>query len=174
MRRPDLVPDCASCAGLCCIATSFDASEDFAFTKAAGVRCPHLTPRSRCAIHGELAARGFSGCAIYDCYGAGPRVTRDLAGAPARLRDEAFRILRVIHELLWLLTEAAKLPIDLTLGNQLSHQVETLDAIAELPPPQLLELDLRPHSETARSLLRRVGDALGGRRRHARALVVVD
>jgi len=164
MRRPDLVPDCARCAGICCIATSFDTSEDFAFAKPAGIRCPNLTAGARCAIHPDLIARGFSGCAVYDCHGAGPRVTRRFADADPADRSEAFLVLRVIHELLWLVTEAAKLPIDRDLADELSLQGDALAALAELSLPQLLELDLRPHSHASRSLLRRVGDSLGGRR----------
>ena len=72
MRRADLVPDCGRCAALCCIATSFEASEDFAFDKAAGTGCRYLTRDCRCAIHDQLAERGFRGCAAYECFGAGP------------------------------------------------------------------------------------------------------
>src|SRR5215471_13450734 len=104
MRRSDLVPDCGSCAAICCVATSFEASEDFAFDKPAGARCRHLTVECRCAIHDGLVKRGLSGCAVYDCYGAGQRVTRALASAPEAERNEAFLMLRVVHELLWLLT----------------------------------------------------------------------
>src|SRR5262245_28728842 len=109
MRRPDLVSDCASCAGLCCIATSFEASEYFGLDKPAGVACPNLSSDCRCAIHDDLVERGFAGCAAYECYGAGPRVTRAFGPGDSAARNEAFLSLRVVHELLWLLTEAAKL-----------------------------------------------------------------
>lgn len=168
MRRADLVPDCRSCAALCCVATSFEASADFAFDKAAGVPCPNLTRDCRCAIHHALAERGFRGCAAYDCYGAGQRATRAFNGAPAdeRRRNEVFLGLRVVHELLWLLTEAAKLrpPSGVDLGAQLAAAIAALDALARQPAAAFLELDLSPHQRAARALLRRVGDALGGRR----------
>ena len=169
MRRPDLTPDCGSCAAICCVATSFDASEDFAFSKAAGVPCPHVARDCRCTIHDALVARGLSGCAIYDCYGAGQRVTRAFAGRDERERNEAFLVLRVVHELLWLLTEAAKLCPSShdELDAHLAREIEALDAIARCPT---LVVDLRPHRETTHALLRRVGHALGGRR----ALVVLD
>lgn len=176
MRRPDLEADCASCAAICCTATSFAASEDFAFDKPAGVACGHLRRDGRCAIHDELAVRGFSGCAVYDCYGAGPRVTRAFAGVQGaeRRRDAAFLALRVVHELLWLLTEAAKLcpasPAELR--GQLTAQVEALDAIA-CAPDALMELDLAQLDAAARTLLRRVGSAQGGRRAARRVLAVL-
>jgi hypothetical protein len=162
MRRPDLVPDCGRCAALCCIATSFDASEDFAFDKPAGVGCSYLTRDCRCAIHGELVERGLRGCAIYECFGAGPRATRAYAGIAGCEpdRSEAFRVLRVVHELLWLLTQAARLCDDPGVAGMLAREVAALDAIAALPPAELLDVDLRAPARSARAALRRVGDAL--------------
>jgi len=166
MRRPDLVPDCGSCAALCCVATSFEASEDFALNKAAGAACRYLRRDHRCAIHDELVVRGFPGCAVYDCYGAGQRVTRAFAGTDdAEQRNEAFLVLRVVHELLWLLTEAAKLcpPSPDDMRAQIALEIEALDAIAHTQGPALLEVDLRPHHVTTRALLRRVGELQPGR-----------
>lgn len=173
MSRPDLVADCARCAAVCCVATSFEQSDDFALTKAAGVGCRYLTRDCRCAIHGELAARGFPGCAVYDCHGAGPRVTRAFTDPhDAHARDQAFLVLRVVHELLWLLTEATALcpPSAGELRTQLLREIEALDAIAV--GPGLDDVDLSAHRAAARAVLRRVGEALGGRRR-ARGLAVV-
>jgi hypothetical protein len=173
MRRPDLVADCASCAAVCCVATSFDASEDFAFDKAAGEACRHLTPELRCAIHEALAERGCRGCAAYECYGAGPRVTRLFAGTRGaeRLRDEAFRVLRALHEQLWLLTEAAKLcpPAHSELAAAIATEVAALDALAAGPAAALVRVDPEPHAAHARALLLRVGEALGGRPTPARS-----
>lgn len=129
---------------LCCIATSFERSEDFAFDKPAGVACRYLTRGHRCAIHAELNARRCRGCATYDCYGAGQRATRAFAVAPAYLRDQAFLVLRSLHELLWLLTEAAKLcpPSCGELHAALTAQVQTLDAIARGDVAALLNVEL--------------------------------
>jgi hypothetical protein len=152
MRRADLVPDCGNCAALCCVATAFDACEDFAIDKRAGEACPHLGDDCRCTIHDELVSRGFSGCAIYDCHGAGQRATREAADPTT-----AFLALRVIHELLWLLTEAAKLCPRDDLRAELAAEIAGLDAIA---PARAHELDLAARTRAARALLRRVGDAL--------------
>lgn len=173
----DLVSDCARCAAVCCIATSFDASEDFALAKPAGVGCRYLRHDCRCAIHHQLVERGFRGCAIYDCHGAGPRVTRAFAGRTGcdRERNEAFLIVRVVHELLWLLTEAARQysdQIDRDLARAIDVEIEALDAIAHLPPDALLALDARPQLDRARAVLRRTGETLGDRPRAARLLAV--
>jgi hypothetical protein len=165
MPRPDLIPDCSACAALCCVATSFEHSEDFAFDKPAGVACRYLTRGHRCAIHAELITRGCRGCTTYDCYGAGQRATRAFTAAPAPLRDQAFLILRSLHELLWLLTEAAKLcpPSCGELHAALTAQVQTLDAIARGDAAALLKVELCRHDQRTRALLRRVGESFGGR-----------
>src|SRR5262245_56450193 len=176
MRRPDLVPDCGHCAALCCVATSFDASYDFAFDKAADTGCSYLTRDCRCAIHDELVERGFRGCAAYDCFGAGPRATRAFAGIAdsERERSEAFRILRVVHELLWLLTQAARLCENAyEIAQEVAREIAALDAIARRPASDLLDVDLRLPTRRAHAALRRVGDALGGRRHAVRLPVVV-
>jgi hypothetical protein len=169
MRRSDLVPDCGRCAAVCCVAPSFEASTDFAVGKQAGVPCRHLGVECRCTIHDELVPRGFLGCSIYDCYGAGPRVTRLFVGATGldAQRDEAFLFLRVVHELLWLLTEAAKLcpTSEVLLREQIEKEVATLDAI-ELLPFARADVDLRSCHERSQRLLVSVGHAVGGRARH--------
>lgn len=161
MCRPDLVPDCGNCAALCCVATAFDACEDFAIDKPAGEACPHLGDDYRCTIHVDLVARGFTGCAIYDCYGAGQRVTRAFGdGVHSKCRNgvgphSAFLALRVVHELVWLLTEAAKLCDDLR--AELDAEIAILDAIE---PSCATEIDLAARTREAHALLRRVGDVL--------------
>jgi hypothetical protein len=72
--------DCSRCIGLCCVVLAFDRGPLFAFDKPPGVACPHLSAADRCGIHDELAARGFAGCAAYDCLGAGQAVTAMFAG----------------------------------------------------------------------------------------------
>ncbi len=154
MRRPDLDPDCARCAALCCVALPFDASAAFAYGKDAGAPCRHLDG-TRCTIHDELPGRGFGGCVAFDCYGAGPRATAAFPAGPSR--DDAFRALREVHELLYLLTEAAKLCPDAALRDELAAEVAALDA---LPASRTVSAD-RPRAD---ALLRRVGAALGGKR----------
>lgn len=160
---------------MCCVAPAFEVSEDFAVDKEAGVPCRHLGRDCRCAIHDELVVRGFLGCSVYDCYGAGPRVTRLFEGAAGseEQRDEAFLILRVVHEMLWLLTEAAKLcsAVNDELGAEIRAEVAVLDMIAQVPPPALFDIDMHGCRDRAHRLLWRTGEAVGGRSR--RALVVV-
>jgi hypothetical protein len=161
MRRPDLLADCGSCAALCCVAIAFEQSEEFACDKPAGERCAQLTDDDRCAIHGQRAQRGFVGCTLYDCYGAGQRATRQFGRAASVERDSAFFAFRDVHELLFLLTEAAALcPVSQPeLRTQVAAMVGVLDAARDPSPTELAH-----HRAMAQGLLRRVGRALGGRR----------
>ncbi len=150
---------------MCCVATAFDASHAFAFSKPAGVACRHLARDFRCSIHDALAARGFPGCAAYDCYGAGQRATALVPeGGDDRMREDVFRTLRLLHELLFQLTEAAKLCPPAAVAAHVAAEIERLDALARLPPAALARLDLQPSRGVVRRLLRRVGRAIVARR----------
>jgi len=166
MHRPELVADCGTCAALCCVLSGFDASEDFAFSKPTGVRCPNLLPSCRCAIHDELVVRGLAGCAAYDCHGAGPRATRLFAATllTRRQRHDAFAMLREIHELLWLLTGAAALCADEPeLRGELEQARDVLDALGGASARELLATDLQPHRDASRQLCARVRAVLARR-----------
>jgi hypothetical protein len=165
MRRADLVADCDRCAALCCVAPSLHVCDDFAVDKPAGVACPFLTAACRCSIHDELPERGFPGCAIYDCYGAGPRATRACTDADPRTRHAVFLALRDAHEWLWLLTEAVRLvPADrLDLAEDLAAEIAVLDAAVADPVARVLEGRRRARRAEVEALLRRVGAAVGGR-----------
>ena len=73
---PHLRADCTRCFALCCVAPAFTASAAFAITKDAGRPCPNLAQDFRCGIHTRLRERGFAGCTVYDCFGAGQQVSQ--------------------------------------------------------------------------------------------------
>lgn len=114
----DLTADCSRCAALCCVAPAFSASADFAIDKPAGRPCPNLRADFRCGIHTRLRAKGFPGCEVYDCFGAGQYVTqvlfpgRDWRTHPelAQPMFDALSTTRQRHELLYYLTEALRQP----------------------------------------------------------------
>lgn len=72
----ELRADCGQCFGLCCVALPFARSADFAIDKGAGEPCPNLESDFRCGIHTRLRRTGFTGCTVYDCFGAGQRVSQ--------------------------------------------------------------------------------------------------
>ena len=81
--------DCSRCFGLCCVALSFERGPLFAFDKPAGEPCPNLTQQGRCAVHERLAAAGMTGCARYDCLGAGQLATEMFAAVDRTLPRNA-------------------------------------------------------------------------------------
>jgi uncharacterized protein YjbI with pentapeptide repeats len=174
-RRSELRADCARCFGLCCVAPAFTASADFAIDKAAGQPCPNLLADSRCRIHDRLRQRGFPGCAVYDCFGAGQKVAQvtfggqDWRHAPgtATRMFEVFAIMRQLHEMLWYLTEAlAEQPAG-SLHAALSAAFDETERLTYGHPDALVELDVAAHRRNVNALLLRTSELLrAGTGRH--------
>ncbi|MFT3713616.1 MAG: hypothetical protein QM817_38655 [Archangium sp.] len=90
--------------------SSFDRSEDFAFSKAAGETCRYLTKRDTCGVHARRFELGLSGCSAFDCSGAGQVLTARLSGREAlRVEVAAFHALVEIHFCLRLVELAERL-----------------------------------------------------------------
>ena len=68
--------DCGACRALCCVVPSFQRSADFAVSKPAGEPCRWLADH-RCTIHGSLGAKGYAGCVVFECFGAGQRLSAE-------------------------------------------------------------------------------------------------
>jgi hypothetical protein len=137
----------------------------FAFDKAAGEPCRHLTPADACAIHAQLRPAGMGGCVAYECFGAGQHVSQVLyAGSSWRetpgTAGEMFAVLGVVrrlHEMLVLLDQAA--------ARAPSPALEELrDRVASATlgtPGEVLDVELD-------RLAARVGDMLGDLSRSVR------
>ena len=116
--------------GLCCVAPAFARSADFAVDKPAGTPCTHLAEDFRCGIHADLRDRGFAGCTVFDCLGAGQRVTAAFAGRDWRTPGvaapmfAAFGVARQVHELLWYLDEARERAPDPALDAEWARLVD--------------------------------------------------
>jgi uncharacterized protein YjbI with pentapeptide repeats len=159
--RLSLRADCTSCFALCCVAPAFSASADFAINKNAGQACPHLQPNFRCGIHTRLRQQGFRGCTVYDCFGAGQKVSQitfggqDWRRAPqtAKQMFEVFPIMRDLHELLWYLTEALTLQPARPLHGELSLALEETERLTHNNPDALMKLDVAAHRQVVNTLL---------------------
>jgi uncharacterized protein YjbI with pentapeptide repeats len=161
-----LTADCSRCAGLCCVALPFAASADFAVDKAAGTPCRHLQPDFRCGIHTGLREAGYPGCTVYDCFGAGQQVVQVTFGG-RNWRDHpevagsmfaVFPVVRVLHELLWYLTQARGLPAAAPLSDALDGALAETDRLAAGTPDELAALDVEPHRRSVADLLGRVSE----------------
>lgn len=160
--RAGLVADCARCVGLCCVALAFARSSEFAFDKAAGEPCVNLADDHRCDIHPELRERGFSGCTVFDCFGAGQQVTQHTFGGGdwrerPELRGEMFAvfpIVRQLHELLWYLDEAIRMPAAAPLRPQLSAARDEVALVAAASADRILSVEVDALRSPAAELLR--------------------
>jgi uncharacterized protein YjbI with pentapeptide repeats len=160
---------------LCCVAPAFAASADFAIDKAAGQPCPNLRPDFRCGIHTSLRERGFPGCAVYDCFGAGQQVAQvtfggqDWRSAPqtAPRMFDVFAVMRQLHELLWYLTEALTRPPARPLYGQLRVALDETERLTGSGPEALLELDVAAHRRGVNALLRQASELVRAGARHS-------
>lgn len=161
--RQSLQGDCDHCFGLCCAALPFAASADFAIDKAAGQPCLHLRGDFRCGIHDSLRQKGFRGCTVYDCFGAGQKVSRVIfngvdwrqnPGSAASM-FETFLIVRQLHEMLAYVAEALTFPsIDGTpLQSKLLSAYDETEKLAGMSPEKLELLDVPAHRAAIGALL---------------------
>ncbi|MEU9186992.1 pentapeptide repeat-containing protein [Streptomyces sp. NPDC048484] len=165
--RAELQADCAQCFGLCCVALPFAASADFAIDKAAGSPCQNLRTDFGCGIHTELRQRGFNGCTVYDCFGAGQKVSQVTFGGEswrsgsrddARLMFDVFRTVRQLQELLWYLTEALGLPAARPIHPELRRALDRTESLTRQAPEELAELDVAAVREDVNVLLLRTSE----------------
>jgi len=153
MPDPDLTPDCARCDALCCVLPAFDALQSFGFDKPACVACRNLAPDNACRVHANLIPLGFRGCVVFDCHGAGQRVTsqvfkgRSWRDDPTLMQpmENAFRVMRRLHQAVVLLTEAAKLPLPPEQQRARQDLLATLDAGRDWTEAALADLEAGPH-----------------------------
>jgi uncharacterized protein YjbI with pentapeptide repeats len=165
--------DCSRCAGLCCVAPAFSASSDFAITKPAGTPCPNLGADFGCTIHAQLRPRGFPGCTVFDCFGAGQKVVqgtfdgRNWRDTPAIASQmfASFHVMRDLHELLWYLTEALTLAPARPVHDELRAALDEITRLTDLPPGELVQVDVRPRRERVGTLLLRASELVRAGRR---------
>ncbi|WFB11429.1 pentapeptide repeat-containing protein [Streptomyces sp. LX-29] len=164
--RTDLRGDCAQCFGLCCVALPFTASADFAVTKDAGKPCRNLDADFRCGIHTRLRQEGFPGCTVYDCFGAGQRVSqitfggRDWRQEPESAREmfAVFPVVRQLHELLWYLTEALTLESARPVHAEVRRVLDETERLTRQSPEALGGLDVAAHRQVVNTLLLRTSE----------------
>jgi uncharacterized protein YjbI with pentapeptide repeats len=162
--RAHLAADCTNCFALCCVGLAFTASKDFAVDKSAGTPCPNLAADDRCSIHTGLRGRGFQGCTVYDCFGAGQKLSQETFGgvswreAPhtAPQMFAALPVMRQLHEMLWYLAEAETLASASALRTELGWSAEETARLTRLPIGDLLALDLAAHRAEVSELLAEV------------------
>lgn len=160
-RREDLGADCANCFGLCCVALAFTRSVDFPVDKDAGDPCANLDSTDGCTIHPRLRAEGFRGCTVFDCSGAGQKVSRHTFAGRSWRDDTAtrdamfavFPVVRRLHELLRYLDEAITISDDARAAAALTNRFDRVRALSDADPDTLLSADVDTEYDAARPLL---------------------
>ncbi|MBL7254997.1 pentapeptide repeat-containing protein [Paractinoplanes lichenicola] len=162
MPERELHADCSRCVALCCVAPAFAKSSDFAIDKPAGTPCRNLGDDFRCTIHERLDSSGFHGCVVFDCFGAGQRLTQEtFGGADWRQRPEMFAalpIMRQLHELMWFVTEALKLDEARRVHPKLRDALAETDHLAAGSSAELRGLDLDAIRRRVNPLLQRASE----------------
>ena len=169
-ERAHLRADCSRCAGLCCVAPAFAASADFAIDKPAGTPCRHLRGNFRCGIHARLRERGFPGCTVFDCFGAGQQLTQETFGGRswresselARAQFAILPVMRQLHEMLWYLTEASEHRAAAGLYAEARTRRDEVAELTRRPADQLAALDVGAHRGAVGELLGRASEAVRG------------
>lgn len=167
-QRSHLRADCSRCAGLCCVAPAFAASADFAIDKPAGHACPNLQEDFRCGIHAQLRERGFPGCTVFDCFGAGQQITQNTFGGRswretpelAQAQFAVLPVMRQLHEVLWYLTEAAELRAAASLHDEVRTARERAELLSSGSAEELLAFDVAAFRAEVGELLHRVSETV--------------
>ena len=169
--RSALRADCGNCFALCCTAFGFQRSADFPIDKPAGTPCGNLADDFSCTIHQALRPRGFRGCTVFDCSGAGQYVSQTLYdGVSWRdhpdSRAEMFRvfpIVRRLHEMLWHLAEAQDRAVTPDSAGDAALLAEEIRRSLDAGRPMLLALDVEPLHARVRDVLVEVSAEVRGR-----------
>lgn len=113
-------------------------------------------------MHHLLGESGLAGCAAFDCYGAGQRVTQELfPGVSWRQDDtvagamfEAFDVLRRIHELRLLLRVAGGLKLPLDRRRVRERLLASLEPSGGWTASTVSSFDIARHEREVREFLR--------------------
>lgn len=169
--RSALRANCADCFALCCTAFGFQRSADFPINKPAGTPCLNLADDFSCSIHRSLRARGFRGCTVFDCFGAGQYVSQDLFGGTSwRERPDSsaemfttFALVRQLHEMLWYLVEAAERATTSELLGLVAQLRSDIQRALDAETSEILATDVEQiRSEVRLTLINVSEEARGG------------
>nr|WP_242514586.1 pentapeptide repeat-containing protein [Streptomyces albidoflavus] len=172
-RTPRTEPrgDCARCFGLCCVALPFSRSADFPVDKPGGSPCGNLRADFGCSIHEELRPRGWTGCTVFDCHGAGQQVSQvtfageDWRGSPdaARRMFAVFAVMRPVHELLAYVADALDRPETRPVHAELRRARTGLSDLAGADADTVLAADVGALRAAVNPALLRAGDLVRAR-----------
>lgn len=153
--------DCEQCFGLCCVSLTYAKSADFATNKDGGTPCSNLQGDYRCGIHTELRKRGYRGCTVYECFGAGQKISQhtysgqDWREHPELAKEmyDVLPIMQQLYEMLYYLDEALHLEEAAPIHGELSKALEETERLTDFTPAEILVLDIPFHRAGVNDLL---------------------
>ncbi|HDR8181054.1 TPA: pentapeptide repeat-containing protein [Bacillus thuringiensis] len=156
-----LKANCEECFGLCCVALPFAASIDFAVNKDGGKPCSNLQSDYKCSIHKNLRGKGYKGCTVFECFGAGQKISQVTFNGidwrkdakHARKMYDAFPIMHQLHEILWYLNEAILLQATQSIHKELSKAIEETERLSNLSSDELMKINVPLHRAEVNILL---------------------
>lgn len=156
-----LSADCEQCFGLCCVALPYGKSSDFAFDKSSGTPCPNLRTDNRCGIHTQLRQKGFKGCTVYDCFGAGQKLSqityagndwRDHPESAAEMFD-CLPVMKQLHEMMSYVNEMLQRQETQSIHSDLLKAYQDTERLSNLQPSAMIRLDIPAHRAVVNPLL---------------------
>ncbi|MBY0124373.1 pentapeptide repeat-containing protein [Bacillus sp. S/N-304-OC-R1] len=115
----------------------------------------------RCSIHSSLREKGFRGCTVYECFGAGQKVSQitydgnDWREHPEIANEmfDVFPVMQQLHEMLSYLDEALHLEEAKPIHEKLQAAFEETESLTYLNPTSIMELDIPAHRAGVNELL---------------------
>lgn len=166
--RNNLIADCSKCFGLCCTALNIVQSSDFPRNKPANTPCVNLKPDYKCNIHTQLRDKGFKGCTVFDCLGAGQVVSQVTFNNNSWRENPEFReqmfqvfpIMEQIQEMIAYAAEALSYDIPSLLADKLSKKLTELQHLTTWSADKLVAFDLVTYRFSLNGLLTEASDSI--------------
>lgn len=161
--------DCTSCFGLCCVVLPYAKSADFAADKDGGIPCQNLQSDYRCRIHNSLRETGYKGCSVYECFGAGQKVSQITFKGDdwhnksiAKQMFEVFPIMQQLHEMLYYLKEALHRQETFNIHKDIRVLYENTLSLTNQIPEYILNLNISAHRVIVNELLVQASELVRG------------
>ncbi|AJH19604.1 pentapeptide repeats family protein [Bacillus mycoides] len=129
--------------------------------KDGGKPCTNLQSDYKCSIHRDLRGKGYKGCTVFECFGAGQKISQvtfkgidwRTDAEHAREMYDAFPVMHQLHEMLWYLKEAILLKATQTIHKELKEAIEETERLSNLSSDELMEVNVPLHRAEVNILL---------------------
>ncbi|MED1863008.1 pentapeptide repeat-containing protein [Fictibacillus nanhaiensis] len=174
-----LQADCGRCFGLCCVALPYARSADFPLDKDGGTPCRNLQDDFRCGIHEHLRDKGFKGCTVYECFGAGQKVSQntfsglDWETNPELAKEmfDVFPIMQQLQEIMYYLTEAVNLNETKPILHELEMAIGEIEELTQRSASEIKQMNVSDIRMKINELLIRTSELVRAEYIHKKYLI---